>query len=74
MENILNNNKVNKNTISNNNINNKAIKNMEVENNLNGGGEYGEVGVIQDSVYTPDMNQRQFGCRQPHWDTKCTQL
>ena len=24
------------------------------------------------SVFTHDMNKREFGCKQPNWDSKCT--
>ena len=26
----------------------------------------------QQSVFTHDMNKREFGCKQPNWDPKCT--
>ena len=28
-------------------------------------------GQEQESVYTDDMTQREFGCRQPEWNAKC---
>ena len=28
-------------------------------------------GKEQESVYTDDMSQREFGCRQPEWNAKC---
>ena len=32
---------------------------------------YRKVGGSKESVYTDDMNQREFGCRQPEWEPKC---
>jgi len=41
------------------------------ETNTNGG-ETNTNGVYSaDSVFTDDMTQREFGCRQPNWDVKC---
>ena len=37
-----------------------------------GGGSYEDSYKGQDSVYTDNMNKREFGCRQPNWDAKCT--
>ena len=31
----------------------------------------GKVGVEQNSVYHDKMGDRGFGCKQPHWDSKC---
>ena len=32
---------------------------------------YRKVGGSKESVYTDDMTQREFGCRQPNWEPKC---
>ena len=52
------------------------------ETNTNGGGETNTNGGSEtntntngesaDSVFTDDMTQREFGCRQPNWEVKCT--
>ena len=47
-------------------INNNEQKNKKLVNNVKGGSKE------QMSVYTHNMNERQFGCRQPMWDAKCT--
>ena len=41
------------------------------ETNTNGG-ETNTNGESAESVFTDDMTQREFGCRQPNWDVKCT--
>ena len=32
---------------------------------------YRKVGGSKEGVFTADMSQREFGCRQPNWDPKC---
>ena len=59
----------NNNKVNENNRNKKFIENLQ-SNNLNGGGN-NNVGVVDNSVYTGNMNNRTFGCKQPFWDPKC---
>ena len=35
------------------------------------GGSYESSFIGKDSVYTDNMNKREFGCRQSNWDPKC---
>lgn len=63
----------NQNTMNNENtMNKKILKKIENNNNNMNGGNNDKVGLVQESTYTANMNERTFGCRQPFWDSKCT--
>ena len=54
---------------------NNGKKNNNGKNNNNGKRKVKNVkggGDGLQSVFTHNMNERQFGCRQPEWDPKCT--
>jgi len=60
---------------------NKQVRKRNSKKNLKGRIFYKKVGgslaSVNDnkgleSVFTDDMTQREFGCRQPNWDVKCT--
>ena len=52
---------------------NKQVRRRNTRKNLKERVFYRKVGggKVQESVYTDDMNQREFGCRQPEWNAKC---
>ena len=51
-----------------NKMNQKLMLKLQKNNNMNGG----NIGSVQGSVYTGNMNERTFGCKQPDWSSKCT--
>ena len=52
---------------------NKQVRRRNTRKNLKERVCYRKIGggKEQESVYTDDMNQREFGCRQPEWNAKC---
>ena len=51
---------------------NKQVRRRNGRKSLKGRVFYRKVGGGEkDSVYTDDMSQREFGCRQPKWEPKC---
>ena len=64
-----------KNNCNRNNRNNRNNSNKGKKKNNNGKKKVKNVkggGDGLQSVFTHNMNERQFGCRQPEWDPKCT--
>lgn len=52
---------------------NKRRRSQKKRKQTGGDGElYSIQGEGQEGVFTDDMTQREFGCRQPNWDPKCT--
>jgi len=49
----------------------KRTQKRNVKKNRKGRIVYRKVGGGEESVYTDDMSKREFGCRQPDWNTKC---
>ena len=51
---------------------NKQVRRRTNKKSLKGRVFYRKIGGGEkDSVYTDDMTQREFGCRQPQWEPKC---
>ena len=51
---------------------NKQRNSKQIRRKMRGGNAPYETSYTnQESVYSPDMESRGFGCKQPNWDTKC---